>query len=108
VRLLKHSGQALRLCYGDSMEAAASSSLSPFERTYPSYGTTRVLDELRTREYPALAALGYTYLDYTAANLYATSQLERHFLLLRDHVFVLYFIDRASPAAGAGVLQRVG
>ncbi|HEY3042738.1 MAG TPA: aminotransferase class V-fold PLP-dependent enzyme [Vicinamibacterales bacterium] len=66
------------------MKAAAS---SLFERAYPSYETTRALDELRAREYPALAALGCTYLDYTAANLYAASQLERHFLLLRDHVF---------------------
>ena len=65
-------------------EAAASSA---FERAYPSYDATRALDELRAREYPALASLGCTYLDYTAANLYATSQLERHFALLRDHVF---------------------
>ena len=67
------------------MTSAGASSL--FERAYPSYETTRGLDELRAREYPALAALDSTYLDYTAANLYATSQLERHFLLLRDHVF---------------------
>ena len=67
------------------MKAAAAS--STFERAYPSYEATRALDELRAREYPALAALGCTYLDYTAANLYATSQLERHFSLLRDHVF---------------------
>ena len=60
---------------------------SGFERAYPSYEATRALDELRAREYPALAALGCTYLDYTAANLYARSQLERHFELLRDHVF---------------------
>ena len=60
---------------------------SAFERAYPSYATTRALDELREREYPSLAALGSTYLDYTAANLYATSQLDRHFSLLRDHLF---------------------
>lgn len=54
---------------------------------YPSYEATRVLDDLRAREYPALAALGCTYLDYTASNLYASSQLERHHALLRDHVF---------------------
>ena len=58
-----------------------------FERAYPSYETTRALDDLRAQEYPALAELGCTYLDYTAANLYARSQLERHFLVLRDHVF---------------------
>ncbi len=58
-----------------------------FDRAYPAYETTHVLDDLRAREYPALAALDCTYLDYTAANLYATSQLERHFTLLHDHVF---------------------
>ena len=73
------------LCYGDRMKASAAP--SPFERAYPSYDATRSLDELRAREYPALAALDCTYLDYTAANLYATSQLERHFSLLRDHLF---------------------
>ena len=67
------------------MKAAAAP--STFEDAYPSYEATRALDELRAREYPALAVLGCTYLDYTAANLYATSQLERHFSLLRDHVF---------------------
>jgi molybdenum cofactor sulfurtransferase len=58
-----------------------------FERAYPSYESTRVLDDLRARDYPALAALGCTYLDYTAASLYACSQLDRHISLLRDHVF---------------------
>jgi selenocysteine lyase/cysteine desulfurase len=67
------------------MNAAAAD--AAFERSYPSYAATRALDELRTREYPALDARGCTYLDYTAANLYATSQLERHMALLRDHVF---------------------
>ena len=67
------------------MKAAAAASL--FEGAYPAYETTRALDELRAREYPALAGLDCTYLDYTAANLYATSQLERHSALLRDHVF---------------------
>jgi molybdenum cofactor sulfurtransferase len=67
------------------MKGTVASSL--FERSYPSYESTRTLDDLRAREYPSLAALGCTYLDYTAANLYATSQLERHLSLLRDHVF---------------------
>jgi molybdenum cofactor sulfurtransferase len=44
-------------------------------------------DELRRTEYPRLDAERCVYLDYTAANLYARSQIERHFTLLRDHVF---------------------
>ena len=60
---------------------------------YPSYATTRTLDELRAREYPALdgqgpqGPQGHTYLDFTAANLYAASQLVRHQALLRDTLF---------------------
>ena len=52
---------------------------------YPSYATTRALDELRAAEYPALNA--HTYLDYTAANVYALSQLDRHHALLRESLF---------------------
>jgi selenocysteine lyase/cysteine desulfurase len=48
---------------------------------------TRVLDELRAAEYPALDRQGHTYLDFTAANLYATSQLEQHHALLRTELF---------------------
>jgi selenocysteine lyase/cysteine desulfurase len=56
-----------------------------FSSAYPSYASTRVLDELRAKEYPALAR--HTYLDFTAGNLYATSQLTRHVELLQHHVF---------------------
>ncbi len=52
---------------------------------YPTYASTTALDDLRTAEYPALAS--HTYLDYTAANVYATTQLRRHFEILRTHVF---------------------
>ena len=46
-----------------------------------------LLDELRTKEYPALDVQGCTYLDYTAASLYATSQVDRHLAVLRGHLF---------------------
>jgi selenocysteine lyase/cysteine desulfurase len=54
---------------------------------YPSYAGTRALDELRAAEYPTLDGQGHTYLDFTAANLYAASQLERHQTLLRAELF---------------------
>jgi selenocysteine lyase/cysteine desulfurase len=57
-----------------------------FVDTYPSYSGTRKLDDLRAADYPALDRLGHTYLDFTASNLYATSQLERHQALLRSEV----------------------
>jgi molybdenum cofactor sulfurtransferase len=62
----------------------AERSSSAFLDTYPSYAATRALDELRAADYPALSA--HTYLDYTAANVYALSQLERHHALLREHL----------------------
>lgn len=57
-----------------------------FVAAYPSYGTTRVLDDLRAREYPLLDAEGQIYLDYTAGNLIAQSLVERHLTLLRTHI----------------------
>jgi molybdenum cofactor sulfurtransferase len=57
---------------------------SGFLELYPSYATTGALDELRASEYPALNA--HTYLDYTAANVYAQSQLDGHLALLRKHL----------------------
>jgi selenocysteine lyase/cysteine desulfurase len=73
------------LCYGDPM-AAGTPSLS-FEQAYPSYLQTSALDALRARDYPLLDAHGCVYLDYTAANLYAASQIDRHQAVLRGHIF---------------------
>ncbi len=61
-------------------------SSSAFLAAYPSYEATHAIDELRAREYACLDAQGQTYLDYTAANLYAASQLDRHVALLRGRV----------------------
>ena len=66
---------------------SSSSTSRAFLQAYPSYATTRKLDELRATEYPGLDGEGHTYLDFTAANLYATSQLERHQALLRGTLF---------------------
>ena len=61
--------------------------MTTFSAAYPSYEATAILDELRAREYARLDRGGHAYLDYTAGNLYAISQVERHMALLRDHVF---------------------
>ena len=66
---------------------ATERSSTAFLEAYPSYAMTRALDDLRAAEYPALDRQGHTYLDFTAANLYATSQLERHQALLRTELF---------------------
>jgi molybdenum cofactor sulfurtransferase len=60
--------------------------LSTFAAAYPSYESTRALDDLRAREYPLLDSLGHVYLDYTAGNLVPLSLVERHTALLRDHL----------------------
>ncbi len=58
-----------------------------FCAAYPSYAQTSLLDELRRTDYERLDRLGHIYLDYTGGSLYAQSQLDAHFALLRDHVF---------------------
>jgi molybdenum cofactor sulfurtransferase len=49
-----------------------------FLRAYPSFESTRVLDELRSTEYERLDRCGHIYLDYTGGGLYAISQLQKH------------------------------
>jgi len=52
--------------------------LADFERRYPAYARTAVLDDMRARDYSRLDATGHVYLDYTGGGLYADSQLARH------------------------------
>lgn len=58
-----------------------------FLKSYPTYPTTHIIDDLRTTEYARLDAGGHIYLDYTGGGLYAESQLRRHSKLLAEHVF---------------------
>lgn len=58
-----------------------------FLKSYPSYPTTHLLDDLRATEYARLDAAGHIYLDYTGGGLYAESQLRRHSKLLAENVF---------------------
>ncbi len=60
---------------------------SAFLESHPAYARTRVLDDLRAREYGRLDHLGHVYLDYTGGSLYAVSQLKRHFEELSGNVF---------------------
>ena len=53
-----------------------------FVRSHPAYATTRVIDALRASEYDRLDNGGSTYLDYTGAGVYATSQVNAHLDLL--------------------------
>ena len=58
-----------------------------FLQAYPSYGETRLLDDLRAREYGRLDKQNQVYLDYTGGGLYAESQLREHLELLSRNVF---------------------
>jgi selenocysteine lyase/cysteine desulfurase len=58
-----------------------------FLKSYPTYPTTHIIDDLRATEYARLDAGAHIYLDYTGGGLYAESQLRRHNRLLVEHVF---------------------
>ncbi|MBC8506009.1 MAG: aminotransferase class V-fold PLP-dependent enzyme [Anaerolineales bacterium] len=58
-----------------------------FRKDYPCFDSTRIIDELREREYSRLDRLNQVYLDYTGGGLYASSQLRQHMELLEEGVF---------------------
>ncbi len=58
-----------------------------FLRNYPTYPETKILDEIRHKEYARLDEQNHIYLDYTGGGLYAESQLREHMLLLRNNIF---------------------
>lgn len=58
-----------------------------FLRSYPTYPSTQILDQLRKTDYARLDVGGHVYLDYTGGGLYAESQLRKHYNLLSEHVF---------------------
>src|SRR6202521_2252841 len=57
-----------------------------FVERYPVYLQTLLLDRLRSTEYRRLDERRQVYLDYTGGSLYAESQLQKHFELLRSSV----------------------
>jgi selenocysteine lyase/cysteine desulfurase len=57
-----------------------------FVARFPGYKKTSLLDDLRATEYRRLDEQGQVYLDYTGGSLYAESQLQKHFELLRSGV----------------------
>ena len=54
---------------------------------YPVYIKTALLDKVRATDYRRLDEWHQVYLDYTGASLYAESQLQKHFELLRSGIF---------------------
>jgi molybdenum cofactor sulfurtransferase len=58
-----------------------------FTHAYADYDKTRRLDDLRSREYSRLDAIGHAYLDYTGGGLYSDYQLNQHLAMLKERVF---------------------
>ena len=54
---------------------------------YPAYAGTRILDDLRARDFSRLDEQGHVYLDYTGSGLYGASQVRRHADVLLGGVF---------------------
>ncbi len=67
----------------ENMEAARAA----FQQAYPTFETTRILDDLRARDYARLDEQDQVYLDYTGGGLYADSQIREHMALLQGGVF---------------------
>jgi selenocysteine lyase/cysteine desulfurase len=67
--------------------ASTAQAYEDFLARFPAYRETTILDELRATEYHRLDESGHVYLDYTGGSLYAESQLQQHFELLRQGVF---------------------
>ncbi len=57
-----------------------------FVEKYPSFESTKLLDEWRGSEYGRLDTNNQIYLDYTGGGLYAASQLREHLELLTNSV----------------------
>ena len=72
---------------GDDPTPEMTAALAAFLDAYPAYASTRLLDDLRAREYSRLDRLGHVYLDYTGGSLYADGQVRAHHELLATHVF---------------------
>jgi molybdenum cofactor sulfurtransferase len=77
------------------LEGARAEFLTRFAR----FKNTSLLDECRATEYRRLDERGHVYLDYTGGSLWAESQIQKHFELLRTSV--LGNPHSASPASVA-------
>lgn len=77
-----------------------------FATLYPSYASTRALDDLRLREYPLLDAERHVYLDYTAANLSPRSLIARHTDLLQSRLLGNPHSTNPASALTTELVQR--
>jgi selenocysteine lyase/cysteine desulfurase len=86
--------------------ADPSAAFDLFLQTYPSYSTTRALDELRAAEYARLDAGEHIYLDYTGGGLYAQRQLDEHQASLRTSVLGNPHSRNPTSRAATDLIER--
>ena len=78
----------MSMAKGDAQKIAeVDEGYADFIGRYPGYVKTVLLDTLRATDYRRLDERHQVYLDYTGASLYAESQLQKHFELLRSGIF---------------------
>ncbi len=80
--------------------------LATFEKAYPGFAATALLDELRAREYARLDENRQIYLDYTGGGLYADAQLREHMALLRRGVYGNPHSNNPTSLASTHLVER--
>ena len=64
-----------------------STELETFLQKYPAYKQTQKIDDLRKTDYARLDSGEHVYFDYTGGGIYAESQIQKHYDLLKLNVF---------------------
>jgi molybdenum cofactor sulfurtransferase len=82
------------------------SALAVFQQRYPRYARTSLIDDLRRTDYFRFDRNEQTYLDYTGSGVYAESQIDRHFELLRSRVLGNPHSNNPSSLAATAAVER--
>ncbi len=90
----------------DSMPPDVGFAFSEFLRDFPRYAETKLLDDLRAREYTRLDRRGHVYLDYTGAGIHADSQIREHLTLLNEEVLGNPHSDNPASRAATERVER--
>lgn len=77
-----------------------------FISKYPSYTSTKSIDDLRAKDYTRLDKGGHVYLDYTGGGIYAESQVRQHQQLLLEHTFGNPHSSNPSSMAATELVER--
>lgn len=70
----------------DARAARPGDDYRAFLARYPEYTSTKILDELRAKDFSRIDRMGHVYLDYTGGGLYGESLVRDHAEFLLAHV----------------------